>query len=400
MKAIVVVLALSCGLLVSNAWAADQTPTVGTAANGDAPALKTAAETIGYAEIPDNPEAISLGGQKDVTISQEGEVVTFAFTPQSSGDYYFTSIGALDTRGCVLTRTKLIGSSDDYSVFEDDHNFRVYFHADAGVTYYLQTRIYGSGTGSYAVTIGQGTKPIGDAEIPDNPESISLGEQKTVNITQGGEVVTFAFTPQSSGDYYFTSFGTLDTGGCVLTQTKLIGSNNGYSVFDSDYNFRVYFHADAGTMYYLQARMANINDTGSFTVQLAQGTKPFGFAEIPDNPEAIALGEQKDVTINPGGEIATFAFTPQSSGDYYFTSFGAIDTFGCVVTQTELIGTNDNYSNFEDDENFRVYFHADAGTTYYLQVRLEDISDTGSFAVGVVQGKKPVGFAEIPANPT
>lgn len=229
------------------------------------------------------------------------------------------------------------------------------------------------------------------APIPANPEAIRLNEKKAVNIETAGEVKTFAFTPSVTGDYYFESVNDTDwdTKGAVFTKNGFVKESDDYNYSEETQNrhFRAYFRGEAGVTYYLQAKLYSKEETGSFTVHLAEGTDPDDntgemepFADIPENPESIAVNDEKEIVVGEGeeGKVVTYAFTPKSSGRYAFLSVGSEDTKGCVLTVDKVIDANDD--NGEDD-NFRVCFDAEAGVTYYLQATLWDKEKIGSFSV-------------------
>ena len=105
--------------------------------------------------------------------------------------------------------------------------------------------------------------------------------------------------------------------------------------------------------------------------------KTNGLAPIPENPEEIVLDKAQTVRIKKEGEVVTFAFTPAADGEYCFESQGDYDSKGCVLTENEPIGENDDGGQ---GSNFKVCFTGKAGVTYYLQAVLWD-DETGTFSV-------------------
>ena len=86
-----------------------------------------------------------------VSITSSGQLVYFRFTPTSSGTYTFSSSGSSDTFGTLYSASQTIIASDDDS--GTDLNFRISRSLTANTTYYLVARLYGSGTGSFTVTV-------------------------------------------------------------------------------------------------------------------------------------------------------------------------------------------------------------------------------------------------------
>ncbi|MBE6547918.1 MAG: hypothetical protein E7667_03440 [Ruminococcaceae bacterium] len=104
---------------------------------------------------PDTTIEISLGESYEVYISAEGGAQYFVYTPSISGDYYFTSTGGdwYDTYG------EIYNASGDQIAYDDDgassRQFYVECYMEAGQTYYLCARFYGSSTGSFYVSLAQ-----------------------------------------------------------------------------------------------------------------------------------------------------------------------------------------------------------------------------------------------------
>jgi hypothetical protein len=86
-----------------------------------------------------------------VNITSSRQLVYFRFTPTSSGTYTFSSSGSSDTLGTLYSASQTIIASDDDS--GTDLNFRISRSLTANTTYYLVARLYGSGTGSFTVTV-------------------------------------------------------------------------------------------------------------------------------------------------------------------------------------------------------------------------------------------------------
>ena len=104
-------------------------------------------DTIGYAEVPENPIQIKVNDVKSVKVGTDtDEVFTFVFQPEVSGTYAFLSSSedeSNDPEACVFTENERIAENDDYETDEGyDSNFKVIFHAEKGQTYYLQTKSY------------------------------------------------------------------------------------------------------------------------------------------------------------------------------------------------------------------------------------------------------------------
>ena len=100
--------------------------------------------------------------------------------------------------------------------------------------------------------------------VADGDElTISAGETKTVEITEGGQNVDFKFTPTESRRYVFYSTGSNDTYGYLLDENKYELTHNDDS---TDRNFRIEYDCEAGSTYYIRVRFYNSGTTGSFSL--------------------------------------------------------------------------------------------------------------------------------------
>ena len=103
--------------------------------------------------------------------------------------------------------------------------------------------------------------------------SFSVDESKGCGIYEGGNILTFEFTPAVDGVFWFWSVGSDDTIGRVVEYDEATGKYRQRTHDDDDgddQNFRFSFYGKAGKKYYLQARLYSDTDTGSFTASLSK----------------------------------------------------------------------------------------------------------------------------------
>ena len=109
----------------------------------------------------------------------------------------------------------------------------------------------------------------------------------------------------------------------------------------------------------------------------------------------IMLGETKTVTLKES-ENAYFKFTPETSGTYYFYSYGNRDTYGYIYDSdmNQLESDDDNgYKN-----NFKLSYEFEAGHTYYLVARFYSSSSNGDISVSISQSFSD--FTKVPDSTT
>lgn len=93
------------------------------------------------------------------------------------------------------------------------------------------------------------------------------GKTYDVNVTTGGQIVYFAFTPTTSGAFTIQSIGSGDTYGTLYSSTQ---SSLKTSDDDGDgSNFKITYTMTAGTTYYVAVKFYNSSTTGTFKVSFS-----------------------------------------------------------------------------------------------------------------------------------
>ena len=93
------------------------------------------------------------------------------------------------------------------------------------------------------------------------------GHTYDINITKGGQIVYFEFTPTTSGSFTIQSTGNVDTYGELYSSTQ---SSLQKSDDDGDgSNFRITYNMTADTTYYIAARLYSSSNTGAFKVKFS-----------------------------------------------------------------------------------------------------------------------------------
>ena len=93
------------------------------------------------------------------------------------------------------------------------------------------------------------------------------GKTYDVNVTTGGQIVYFAFTPTTSGSFTIQSTGSGDTYGTLYSSTQ---SSLKTSDDDGDgNNFKITYTMTAGTTYYVAVKFYGSSTTGTFKVQFS-----------------------------------------------------------------------------------------------------------------------------------
>lgn len=93
------------------------------------------------------------------------------------------------------------------------------------------------------------------------------GQTYDVNITTGGQLVYFAFTPTEDGSFTIQSTGSGDTYGYLYSasQSQLTSNDDG----GNNSNFKMTYTMTAGTTYYVAVKFYSSSTTGTFQVQFS-----------------------------------------------------------------------------------------------------------------------------------
>ncbi len=122
--------------------------------------------------------------------------------------------------------------------------------------------------------------------------------------------------------------------------------------------------------------LAILGTNGSYAEQYAQ-EYDITFCGI----ESISVGKTKSTVIDSEGKHAYFAFTPNKSGCYSFSSNSNDDTYGILLDENlKTVTENDDDGN---DMNFQIEYYMEAGTKYYLEAFFYSSDKTGTLDVTV-----------------
>gem|GEM_PF-2248989 len=181
---------------------------------------------------------------------------------------------------------------------------------------------------------------------------IGLNEEASVDITYGGEVVYFNFTPAESGNYIIRSFeNDYDTYGYLYYGSEQLAYNDDGG---PNQNFRMFYYLEAGNTYEIRARFYSSSRVGGFKIivernplesisynPIGQLTVTEGTSEYPD-----MMGDNVTLTLNDGMEIQYKVINSYSdslvapNGDYYDGEYGYV-TIGTSLAEDAVWSTAD-----------------------------------------------------------
>ncbi len=364
-------------------------------------------------------------------IEVSGDEDFFYFDAQAGYDYVISTGGSIDTYLCLY-------AADGYNEIEcnDDggegYLSRIAWPCTSSGAYYVSVREYGSGTGSYTVSVtASGGNPVEEGEHPppdpgdDHADSASgatglstSGSAVSGQIEVSGDQDFFYFNAQSGYDYVIATGGGMDTYLCLY-------STDGQSVIDCDddggegYLSRIAWPCSSSGTYYVSVRDYG-SSTGSYTVSVtASGGDPVDEGEYTPEPDddhadsasgATGLstsGSAVSGQIEVSGDADYFYFSAQSNHDYVIETTGSMDTY------LRLYGTNGTSQLDSDDDNgegnsAKIEWSCTSSGTHYAAVTGFG-SGTGSYAVSVrdtgssggdIPSDASIDFYHIPTQPS
>lgn len=156
--------------------------------------------------------------------------------------------------------------------------------------------------------------------------------------------------------------------GFAVTPAVTVTDSSGSVVDDSDYDLSYADNTDVGTA------TVSVEDWYGNTLSTSFTISAPGTADA-----TVAVGETTTVTL-AAGESAVFSFTPTSDGTYVLATQGDYDTYLSLFSGSSLVDENDDSGS---STNAQITQTLQAGTTYYVVVRMYSSSKSGSFTFSV-----------------
>lgn len=157
--------------------------------------------------------------QYTVTIAQPGQQMYYKFVPKYTGEYRFYSKGSCNTCGYLYSKNQSLITSDGNSI--EGGNFYISYNLTAGQMYYIASKLYGDGTGTYSLVIETdcvpGTETViipadsGEKIIVITPEYLPYDCQVILSCYKGGKFVKTLTLPNTNKEMYLVVDCDFDT---------------------------------------------------------------------------------------------------------------------------------------------------------------------------------------------
>ncbi len=344
---------------------------------------------------------VAVGGSTTGEVETAGDRDWFAVTLEA-GRTYRIDIEGSHTGAGTLFNPYLYGVHDaDGNLISGttndnggvSRNSRATFTPDADGPYYIAAGAYGSGSGTYTLSV---TAPLADlAADTTTTGAVAVGGSAAGEVETAGDHDWFAVTLEAGRTYRIDLEGS-PTGGGTLSDPHLYGvhdaDGNLISGTTSDddgrsLNSRLAFTPDAAGTYYIAAG-AYRSHVGTYTLSvtstdLVADTRTTG---------AVAVGGSAAGEVETAGDHDWFAVTLEAGRTYRIDLEGSWTDAG-TLSDPYLHGVHDAEGNLipgtlDDDGgsvlNSRLAFTPDAAGTYYIAAGARR-SGSGTYTLSVTE---------------
>lgn len=323
--------------------------------------------------------AVSLTAGHEYQINLEGN-------PTSAGTLSDTYLrGIYDASGSLISGT----SNDDGGT---GYNSTVSYTASSSGTYYISAGAYGSGTGTYRLSLDDMGSVDDYAADTSTQGSLTVGGHQTGEIEESSDQDWFSVSLTAGHTYQIDLEGSPSSMG-TLSDTYLNGVYNASGSFisgttnddgGSGYNSQIEFTASSSGVYYVSAGSYGSN-TGTYTLSIDDlgGTVGDDYASDTSTSGSIAAGQSVTGEIEESGDQDWFSVS-LTGGQAYTIDLKGAPTYSGSLGDTYLRGIYDAQGNLvsgttDDDSgtgtNSQLEFTAGSSGTYYISA--------GAFGVGV-----------------
>ena len=281
-------------------------------------------------------ESIIINEEKTLVIDDESAPSVVIFQPTDNGTYSFNFSSDFYSNSVIKDAN---GTELDSQY---GYNYDIGYELVGGNIYYIETKPYWDDSGEYTVFV--------EKLVRATAISIDKGENYSGYVNTG-LYLNIIFSPETA------------------MEEEIVWTTSDPSVVSVD---------EYGYARLLKEGIATITATSENDLIATCSIS------VEDYP-TITTDESKTVELDQDNPNAYFYFTPDEDGYYAFYSNSDADTYGYVLD------SDFNQLNYDDDSgddnNFRVGYHMEAGTTYILQASFYSTSTDGSFEVAVEKSR-------------
>ena len=321
--------------------------------------------TVAEPTPSDGATVVAVGVGVEDALDYRGDSGYFRFTAEGGQLYQIdVALGTLADSYLELRDSdgRELASNDDHG---DSPASRIVWKAPESGDYYLLVRGYGSGTGSYTLTVAHTTIVDDHGDDVDSATTAAVGAPVEGVVDYAGDVDYFRFTAEEGQLYQIdVALGTLGD-----SRLELQNSDGWGLAYNDDHGgssaSRIVWEAPASGNYYLVASGFGAA-TGSYTLTVSHSTIVDDHGDDIADATTATVGAPVEGVVDYEGDSDFFRFTAEE-GQLYQIDI-ALGTLG--DSRLELqdsdgwgLASNDDHG---DSPASRIVWKAPGSGDYYL----------------------------------
>lgn len=311
--------------------------------------------------------AINLDENVEGTMNSLTDKDFFKFTTAKSGIHYVT----ITWFSSQSMSTNTVFYDSNGTVVNTGNNQAV--ELEANKTYYMEisNNLFYSPF-SYKFTITFTGDDFGNNVT--GAGQIQVGAEMDAIMNYPGDLDYFKINTVDEGIYSFESLGT------TSVAARLLDQNGNYIGGDIPIytNFRFFKELSANSVYYLEVRANNPQDTGNYKILTSFATDDY--ANSVYSAESVQIDTDFTGSVNYKGDKDFIMFTvPEGGGDYFI-----IKSVGDTPIQAELYYDNCSYissSGGYNNNNINFNLPFEAGKTYRMGIWGSNADILGDYCI-------------------
>ena len=298
-------------------------------------------------------------------LDDEGDSDYFTFQAEE-GEFYQldVTLGTLEDSVLDLYDTDgtWLDANDDYG---ESTASRLVWDAPGTGTYYVQVTSFGTGTGTYTLTISGITDDHANSAANAVPVQIGMAAQGTIDYEGDGDYFTFA---AEEGEFYQldVTLGTLEDSVLDVFDTYGIWQGGNDDSAQSTAS-RLHWTAPGTDTYYVRVTGFDVS-TGTYTLTIAISDIVDDHPDSTTDATPVELGVAAHGAIDYEGDSDYFAFEAEE-GEFYQldVTLGTLEDSVLDLYDTDGIWLDAN-DDFAESTASRLIWQAPRTGTYYVQV--------------------------------
>ncbi len=317
---------------------------------------------------------IRVGTDVRGTVDFEDDIDYFRFQAQQGQSYQIdVALGSLYDSVVELYdyNGTFLDFNDDYG---DTHASRLYWQASSSGELYVAVKAFGSGMGTYTLTVSIIDDPANSDDHADSEvgaTAIRVGTAVRGTVDFDGDIDFFRFQAQQGQSYQIdVALGTLND-----SRVDLYDSNGAFLAFNDDYEdtfaSRLYWQASSSGELYVAVESFG-SGTGTYTLIVSIIDDPANSDDHADSEvgaTAIRVGTNARGTVDYDNDIDFFRFQAQQ-GQAYQIDVALGSLYDSVVELYDDDGTFlDSNDDYGDTRASRLAWRAPRSGEFYVAVR-------------------------------